>query len=516
MGGLGGFGGLGGAATAAGGLGGQHRLGFGFGDGFGIAILGNFDVVEASRAFDIGAVGAVNDHEVAKVGDNGIKLGLVETLGGGKVNGIGVVIFDGEVVFAGFEVGTEGTSGGNERGAVGGGTEQARQGGEGELGESLFKGDGINVGAIGERGETRLFAGGFFVVAELDETAVFADFGVDGEFGLGVGAEGAGVVVARGGVGLLDFLLERTIEIAEHLDAFKLVVGDLVQVFFNVGGELIVNDVGEVLSEEAGDKLANGGGDELAFVGAGFFGGSSLVDLTVREGELNDGAGLAFGGALLDVAAGLNGGENGGIGGGAADAEFFKFFDQRTFGVAGGWFGEGLASGDFDGGELVAGGEGGELFVLGATSDFEEAIKDNDFAFGFKEVFRDGGGGDFDGGFLGDGVGHLGGKGALADELVELALVIVFAGGDALNLGGADGLVGFLGGGGFGGKAADFEVFLAIFGSDVVGDGGDGLFREIETVGAVVGNEASLVESLGGVHGGAGGEAEAGVGFNLE
>ena len=76
--------------------------------------------------------------------------------------------------------------------------------------------------------------------------------------------------------------------------------------------------------------------------------------------------------------------------------------------------------------------------------------------------------------------------------------------------------MGFLGGGGFGGKAADFEVFLAVFGGDIVGDGGDGLLREVEAVGAVVGNEASLVESLGGVHGGAGGETEAGVGFNLE
>ena len=145
---------------------------------------------------------------------------------------------------------------------------------------------------------------------------------------------------------------------------------------------------------------------------------------------------------------------------------------------------------------MIAGGESGEFFVFGAAGDFKEAIKDNDFAFGLKEVFWGGGGGDFDGGFLGDDIGHLGGKGALTDELVELALVIVFAGGGALNLGGADGLVGFLGGGGFGGKTADLEVFLAIFGGDVVGDSGDGLFGKIETVGAVVGNETSLVEGL--------------------
>ena len=110
-------------AAAAGGFGGQHCLGFGFGDGFGVAVLGDFDVVETTGALDVGTIGAVNDHEVAKVGDDGIKLGLVEALGGGEINGVGVVIFNREVIFAGFKIGAEGASSGNQRGAVGGGTE---------------------------------------------------------------------------------------------------------------------------------------------------------------------------------------------------------------------------------------------------------------------------------------------------------------------------------------------------------------------------------------------------------
>ena len=195
------------------------------------------------------------------------------------------------------------------------------------MGKGLVESDGVDIDAVGEWREAGLLTGGFFVVAKLDEAAGFADFGEDGEAGFGVGAELAGVVVAGGSVGFLDFLPEGAVEITEHLDAFEFVIGDLVKVLFDVGGELIVDDVGKVLGEEASDELASGGGDEFAFVGAGFLGGSSLLNATICESEFNDGARLAFGGSLLDVAAGLDGGEDGSVGGGAADAEFFEFFD---------------------------------------------------------------------------------------------------------------------------------------------------------------------------------------------
>ena len=175
-----------------------------------------------------------------------------------------------------------------------------------------------------------------------------------------------------------------------------------------------------------------------------------------------------------------------------------------------------MASGDFDWGELVANLEDGELFVFGATGDLEKAIEDNNFAFGLKNVLGIGGCGDLDGGFLGDGVGHLGGEGAGANQAIEFAFVVVLAGLGDFDAGGANGFVGFLGGGGLGGETADFEVFFAEGGFDEVSGGGEGLAGKIEAVGAVVGDVAGLIESLGSVHSGASGKAEARVSLNLE
>ena len=129
LGGLGfGFGfGAGLGAAATGGLGSEHGFGFSLGDGLRVAIFGNFDVVEAAWAFDVGAIGAVDDHDVAEIGNDGIELGLVKGLGGGEVDSIGVVILDGEVVLAGFEIGAKGAGGGDERGTVASGAEEARQ-----------------------------------------------------------------------------------------------------------------------------------------------------------------------------------------------------------------------------------------------------------------------------------------------------------------------------------------------------------------------------------------------------
>ena len=83
-------------------------------------------------------------------------------------------------------------------------------------------------------------------------------------------------------------------------------------------------------------------------------------------------------------------------------------------------------------------------------------------------------------------------------------------------MGGADGFVGFLGAGGFGFVGADFEVVFAEAGLYKVRNSGDGVAAEADGIGAHIGNMASLVEALGGAHGGASGKAEFAVGFNLE
>lgn len=53
-----------------------------------------------------------------------------------------------------------------------------------------------------------------------------------------------------------------------------------------------------------------------------------MFDVPFFEFELDNVARLTFGLAFDDVAAGLDGGHNGSVGGRAADAEFFEFFDE--------------------------------------------------------------------------------------------------------------------------------------------------------------------------------------------
>ena len=67
-------------------------------------------------------------------------------------------------------------------------------------------------------------------------------------------------------------------------------------------------------SEEIGDELTDRGREELAFSGAGFFLDFGFCDLVVLEFEFEDFAVFAFGFALFDVAAGLDGGHDTGVG----------------------------------------------------------------------------------------------------------------------------------------------------------------------------------------------------------
>ena len=88
----------------------EHFLCFFEGNFLRILVFGDFDVVKTARTLDVRAIGAVDDPNVAPVSVNRDDCVLIKPCGGGKINGIGVVIFDLDVVFAGFEVGTEGAA----------------------------------------------------------------------------------------------------------------------------------------------------------------------------------------------------------------------------------------------------------------------------------------------------------------------------------------------------------------------------------------------------------------------
>ena len=215
-------------------------------------IFGNFDVIETSRTFNIRAVGAVDDHNIVPVGDDRVDFGLIELGSGFEVDGVGVVIFDRDIIFTGFEIRAEGTACGDELGSVFGGAEGAREGGHSELLQGFFNSDGFFGFALRKRSEAGLLAGRFFVVAKLDEATVATDFGINWAAGFGVFAEFAGVIITGGVVGFDDFFFEWAIEIAKHFDAFEFVLGDFIEVFFDVGGEFIINDIVEIVGQEAG------------------------------------------------------------------------------------------------------------------------------------------------------------------------------------------------------------------------------------------------------------------------
>ena len=187
---------------------------------------------------------------------------------------------------------------------------------------------------------------------------------------------------------MVDEFRERSVEVFQHFDAVEFLFGDLVEFLFDVSSEAVVDDLVEVIGEEVGDEFADRGGEEFAFGGAGFFGDFFGSDLVVFELDFENLAVFALGFAFFDVAAGLDGGHDGGVGGRATDAEFFKFFDERAFGVAGGGFGESLTRGDSLRIDGVAGLEFGEFEVFLFAVDLEEAVKNDDFALRFEDFSR--------------------------------------------------------------------------------------------------------------------------------
>ena len=232
------------------------------------------------------------------------------------------------------------------------------------------------------------------------------------------------------------------VEVLEPGGSGRLAVGDLVQVRFHVGRELVVHVVVEVLLEQP------------------------------DHGE-RDPARDQRGALLPDVAAVLDGGDGGGVGRRAADALLFQLRGQRRFGVARRRRGLVADGDDVRGRERVALGHVRQAacflgvvvaaaFVLAFFIGGQEAGEGDDGARGGEFGVAAGGRAihshraEADGGGGALGVGHLRGNRALPDQLVEPE----FVAGELLGhlgrgaegvAGGTDGLVGLLGVGGLAG-----------------------------------------------------------------
>ena len=193
-------------------------------------------------------------------------------------------------------------------------------------------------------------------------------------------------------LGLLEAGGEALVEVVHGLVPVRLAALDLIEVFFHLCREVHVHDVGELLQHQAIYGPAQQGRLQLFLV-------------------------------ALHIAAVDDGGDDGRIGGGAADAVFFQRLDEGGFGVAGGRLGELLLALQLPQLEhltLLEGRKAGLLLFLlvgGLFVQGGEAVEGDRVAAGLEAVAA---------GIDGDGHGvllavrHLAGHEAAPDHPVEL------------------------------------------------------------------------------------------------
>ncbi|MPM10723.1 hypothetical protein SDC9_57057 [bioreactor metagenome] len=286
--------------------------------------------------------------------------------------------------------------------------------------------------------------------------------------------------------GLADRRREVAPEAGEHVLVIAVAGRDVVELFLEIGGEIIFDVTAEVVRQEGGDEAAGVLGNEPVLV-------------------------------LADIAAVDDRGQDRGIGRGPADAELFHALDQRRLGVARRGLGEVLLGGDlallrgFALHDLRQAGAVLALVVVAALIvDLQEAVEGDDLAGG-AQLDLTVGGADVDGGAFHHRGGHLAGKRALPDQFVELGLIV----GDAQLLGAGrhvgrpDALVCLL-------RVlrlvlvharACGHVFVAEAALDLVACGHHRLGRHVDAVGSHVGDVARLVEPLRRRHAGLGAHA---------
>ena len=294
-------------------------------------------------------------------------------------------------------------------------------------------------------------------------------------------------------------------EVAQQLFPVQGSGRNLVQFFFQVGGEVI----GDIALEEAVEE----GCDQPALV----FGRKALA-------------------VHLHIGAVAQGGDDGGVGRWTADAQFFQFLDQAGFGIARRRLGEMLRRNDAFHAGLVAGRDRGKLgavfvgsIVLAFLIQGQEAVEQGDGAGGTQGDLLVGGEDIHRGAFLA-GAFHLAGDAALPDQFVKLGGIAVDIArhlfGRAGKAGGAHRFMGFLGiGGGVGvGARRGRDILRAVFLADQGSGFGDRFGHDGDAVGSHIGDQAgglaadvdAFIQALGDLHGALGVEAQLARGFLLQ
>ena len=156
------------------------------------------------------------------------------------------------------------------------------------------------------------------------------------------------------------------------------------------------------------------------------------------------------------------------------------------------------------------------LVVVGALEvDLEETVELHYLALGNKYLVtarhRDAGGR-----LLEFSIGHLGGDGALPDQVIELLLLRCARDGVVADVGGTDGLVSLLSALAGGAVMAHLEVTLPDVLLDFLADGTQCQVAQVDRVGTHVGNETFFVQALSQSHRLLDREAELAGGFLLQ
>ena len=297
--------------------------------------------------------------------------------------------------------------------------------------------------------------------------------------------------------------MEAGVEVGQDLLPGDLPLLHLVQLLLHMGRKGDVDDILEPVHHQAGDHLAQGRGPEALFL-------------------------------LQHIIPVLDGGNNAGVGGGAADALFLHGPDQRGLGIAGRGLGKVLLGPGGGAPQRLALAELRQrrlnlllLVVLSLLIEGGEAGEFQALVIGPEDVLAALG---LDGHAVIEGHGHLRGGEPLPDQLIEAELVAGEIRFDPLgvqgHIAGPDGFVGILGGGlGLVAVGLAVVVVAAPAAENVILCRGQGLLGEALGVGTHIGNEThgadagdlhALIELLGQGHGLLGRHAQLPGGLLLE
>ena len=216
-------------------------------------------------------------------------------------------------------------------------------------------------------------------------------------------------------MGVVDVFLEALVEILQHGAPVHLALGNDIEFFFNLSGEVEVHDVIKVLKQEVVDHHADVRRKQLRTFYTGILCFCFGRDRASFEGKYSEISWDPVTVTFLDISALLYRRDGWGIRGRTANAEFFQSLDQAGLGVARGMLGKTLGSDNVGAGKGLPFLHGRQptflLFfiafvVLAFEVNFQEPIECDDLAFGCETLLARGDGNGRRG-VLQFGIGHL-------------------------------------------------------------------------------------------------------------